>query len=95
MIFVSALPNDAIKIEQIAQQKKMTGKGWIWLGSDGSTSSYFTSAPKLATAMDGMLGISPQRGEGSSYLKLLSKWNDKDRLNYPGIVHEVIFSSRF
>ena len=87
VIFLSALPNDVAKIEQIIHEKKMAGKGWIWLGSDGATSSQFPSNSILAKTMDGMIGVNPRRGEGSLYLKFLSRWKTKDRLAYPGITH--------
>jgi hypothetical protein len=65
----------------------MAGKGWIWLGSDGATSNQFSSNSMLAKTMDGMIGVNPRRGEGSLYLKFLSRWNSKDSLAYPGITH--------
>ena len=95
IIFLSALPNDVAKIEQIIHQKKMAGKGWIWLGSDGATSNYFAPNSVLAKTMDGMLGVNPRRGEGALYLKFLAKWMSKDRLTYPGIIHNENVSRRF
>ena len=37
----------------------MTGKGWVWLGSDGLTSVTPTKQTKTAEAMLGSVGIMP------------------------------------
>ena len=76
--------------ETVFQQIKelgMTGKGWIWLGSDGATSSTFERQRELERAMQGMVGTQPKNGEGSLYLKFLAAWLKKDSTTYPGMVH--------
>lgn len=70
----------------------MAGKGWIWLGSDGATTIHFNPSSEIAKAMDGMLGVNPKKGEGAQYLKMLSRWLEKDKLMYPGIVHSPAVS---
>ena len=87
VILVSALPNDARLIHQIAKELKMVGKGWIWLGSDGATILNFPDNSEISKKMAGMLGVNPKGGEGSSYLEFLSAWAKKDKLKYPGIIH--------
>ena len=65
----------------------MTGKGWVWIGTDGATSSTFNQQKDLQRAMEGMIGTQPKNGEGSVYLKFLANWIKKDSTTYPGIVH--------
>lgn len=75
----------------------MAGKGWIWLGSDGATTNYFQPKSEISEAMDGMLGVNPKKGEGALYMKMLSKWMEKDKIMYPGIVHypEVSYTTLY
>ena len=87
VILVSALPNDARLIHQIAKELNMVGKGWAWLGSDGATILNFPDNSEISRKMTGMLGVNPKGGEGLSYLQFLSTWAKKDKLKYPGIVH--------
>lgn len=70
----------------------MTGKGWIWLGSDGATTNNFPVNSELAKSMDGMLGVNPKHGKGDEYIKFLGKWLEKDKLMFPGIVHSASVS---
>ena len=65
----------------------MTGKGWTWLGSDGSTSSTFKRSPNLQSAMQGMVGTRPRGGKGAIYEKFLKEWKKSERNEYPGIIH--------
>jgi len=89
VILLSALANDARLIQLIATELSMAGKGWIWFGSDGATSLNFGDRSDVAKALEGMLGVNPKKGEGSLYLKLLSSWAGKDKLKYPGIIHNT------
>ena len=76
--------------ETVFQQIKelgMTGKGWVWIGTDGATSSTFNQNKDLQRTMEGMIGTQPKNGEGSIYLKFLANWIKKDSTTYPGIVH--------
>ena len=65
----------------------MTGKGWTWLGSDGSTSSTFKRSPNLQSAMQGMVGTRPRGGKGSIYEKFLKQWKNSEPNELPGIIH--------
>lgn len=65
----------------------MTGKGWAWLGTDGSTSSTFINTPNLRLAMQGMVGTRPKAGHGQLYQKLVDAWTEKDPSLYPGLLH--------
>ena len=76
--------------ETVFQQIKelgMTGKGWVWIGTDGATSSTFNQNKDLQRTMEGMIGTQPKNGEGSIYLNFLANWIKKDSTTYPGIVH--------
>ena len=86
---MSALPDNARLIHQIAIELNMVGKGWIWLGSDGATILNFPDNSQISKKMTGMLGVKPKGGEGPSYLQFLSTWSKKDKLKYPGIIHTV------
>lgn len=79
--------DDAEKIFQTAIDMGMTGKGWTWLGSDGSTSSTFKQSPNLQSAMQGMVGTRPRGGKGSIYEKFLKEWKNSERNEFPGIIH--------
>ena len=84
---ISMVRHDAETVFQQIKELDMTGKGWIWLGTDGSTSSTFTRSKSLERAMQGMLGTQPKNGEGSLYLSFLAEWLKKDPTTFPGIVH--------
>ncbi|XP_028407746.1 LOW QUALITY PROTEIN: uncharacterized protein LOC114530333 [Dendronephthya gigantea] len=79
--------DDAEKIFQTAIDMGMTGKGWTWLGTDGSTSSTFKRSPNLQSAMQGMVGTRPRGGKGSVYEKFLKEWKNSERNDFPGIIH--------
>lgn len=78
---------DAETVFQQIKELGMTGKGWVWIGTDGATSSTFNQQKDLERAMEGMVGTQPKNGEGSIYLKFLAAWLKKDSTTYPGIVH--------
>jgi len=78
---------DAETVFQQIKELGMTGKGWVWIGTDGATSSTFSHQRDLERTMEGMIGTQPKNGEGSSYLKFLAAWLKKDSTTYPGIVH--------
>ncbi|XP_020916270.1 uncharacterized protein LOC110253659 isoform X2 [Exaiptasia diaphana] len=84
---ISSTTDDAEKVFQEAIEQGMTGKGWAWLGTDGSTSSTFINAPNLRLAMQGMVGTRPRAGSGQLYQKLLNIWDEKDSSLYPGLLH--------
>ena len=65
----------------------MTGKGWTWLGSDGSASSTFKRSPNLQRAMQGMVGTRPRSGKGAIYEKYLKQWKDSEDDEFPGVIH--------
>ena len=79
--------HDAETVFQQIKELGMTGKGWVWIGTDGATSSTFSQQKDLQRAMKGMIGTQPKNGEGSVYLKFLASWLRKDSTTYPGIVH--------
>ena len=89
MNLLSALPQDADVAYQVLKELSMAGKGWIWLGSDGATSTTFSANSELAKVMQGLIGVGPKAGEGSLYLKFLSTWLEKDAIQYPGVVHTL------
>lgn len=64
----------------------MTGKGWVWIASDGATTLTFDKQKDLETAMQGMLGIQPKRGEGSLFLRFRAAWMENAQPVYPGKV---------
>ncbi|KAK3701047.1 hypothetical protein QZH41_008152 [Actinostola sp. cb2023] len=84
---ISSATDDAEKVFQEAIEQGMTGKGWAWLGTDGSTSSTFINAPNLRLAMQGMVGTRPRTGDGQLYQRLLNAWTEKDSSLYPGLIH--------
>ena len=84
---ISMVRQNAETVFQQIKELGMTGKGWIWLGSDGATSSTFERQRELERAMQGMVGTQPKNGEGSLYLKFLAAWLKKDSTTYPGMVH--------
>jgi hypothetical protein len=53
--------NDAEVVFQQLKESGMTGKEWIWIGSDKSTTSVFDDATNLQDAMQGVIGIHPSR----------------------------------
>ena len=53
--------NDAEVVFQQLKELDMVGKGWIWIGSDKSTTSVFDDATNLQDAMQGVIGIHPSR----------------------------------
>ena len=53
--------NDAEVVFQQLKELDMVGKGWIWIGSDKSTTSVFDDATNLQDAMQGVVGIHPRR----------------------------------
>ena len=53
--------NDAEVVFQQLKELDMIGKGWIWIGSDKSTTSVFDDATNLQDAMQGVIGIHPSR----------------------------------
>ena len=53
--------NDAEVVFQQLKESGMTGKEWIWIGSDKSTTSVFDDATNLQNAMQGVIGIHPSR----------------------------------
>ena len=65
----------------------MTGKGWTWLGSDGSASSTFKRSPNLQRAMQGMVGTRPRGGKGAIYEKYLKDWKESGDDEFPGVIH--------
>lgn len=79
--------HDAETVFQQIKELGMTGKGWVWIGTDGATSSTFNHQKDLERTMEGMIGTQPKNGEGSIYLKFLASWLKKDSTTYPGIVH--------
>ncbi|XP_044174984.1 uncharacterized protein LOC114950055 isoform X2 [Acropora millepora] len=84
---LSMVRHDAETVFQQIKELGMTGKGWVWIGTDGATSSTFSQQKDLQRAMKGMIGTQPKNGEGSVYLKFLASWLRKDSTTYPGIVH--------
>ncbi|XP_032240858.2 uncharacterized protein LOC5515302 isoform X2 [Nematostella vectensis] len=84
---ISMIRNDAETVFQQIRELGMTGKGYVWLASDGATTSTFEKQKDLEAAMQGMLGTQPKNGEGSLYLKFLAAWKEKEATLYPGIVH--------
>lgn len=78
---------DAETVFQQIKELGMTGKGWVWIGTDGATSSTFNHQRDLERTMEGMIGTQPKNGDGSSYLNFLAAWVKKDSTTYPGIVH--------
>lgn len=84
---ISMVRQDAETVFQQIKELGMTGKGWVWIGTDGATSSTFNQQKDLERAMEGMIGTQPKNGEGSIYLKFLAAWLKKDSTTYPGIVH--------
>ena len=78
---------DRNKLDTSCGLQGMTGKGWTWLGTDGSTSSTFESSPNLQRHMQGMVGTRPKKGEGRIYRNLLTTWAEKDANTFPGLVH--------
>lgn len=84
---ISMVRHDAETVFQQIKELGMTGKGWVWIGTDGATSSTFSHQRDLQRAMKGMIGTQPKNGEGSVYLKFLANWLKKDSTTYPGIVH--------
>lgn len=84
---ISMVRHDAETVFQQIKELGMTGKGWVWIGTDGATSSTFHQQKDLQRAMEGMIGTQPKNGEGSVYLKFLANWIKKDSTTYPGIVH--------
>jgi hypothetical protein len=53
--------NDAEVVFQQLKELDMVGKGWIWIGSDKSTTSMFDDATNLQDGMQGVVGIHPRR----------------------------------
>ena len=88
---------DAETVFQQIKELGMTGKGWVWIGTDGATSSTFHHQKDLERTMEGMIGTQPKNGEGSIYLNFLAAWLKKDSTIYPGIVRSkpVSFSSAY
>ena len=86
---------DAETVFQQIKELGMTGKGWVWIGTDGATSSTFNHQRDLECTMEGMIGTQPKNGEGSIYLKFLASWLKKDSTTYPGIVHSKPVSQSF
>ncbi|XP_078384806.1 uncharacterized protein LOC144667275 isoform X2 [Oculina patagonica] len=84
---ISMVRHDAETVFQQIKELGMTGKGWVWIGTDGATSSTFNHQKDLERTMEGMIGTQPKNGEGSIYLKFLASWLKKDSTTYPGIVH--------
>lgn len=84
---ISMVRHDTETVFQQIKELGMTGKGWVWIGTDGATSSTFNQNKDLQRAMEGMIGTQPKNGEGSIYLKFLANWIKKDPTTYPGIVH--------
>ena len=84
---ISMVRQDAETVFQQIKELGMTGKGWVWIGTDGATSSTFNQQKDLERTMEGMIGTQPKNGEGSMYLNFLASWLDKDSTTYPGIVH--------
>lgn len=84
---ISMVRHDTETVFQQIKELGMTGKGWVWIGTDGATSSTFNQNKDLQRTMEGMIGTQPKNGEGSIYLKFLANWIKKDSTTYPGIVH--------
>ena len=84
---ISMVRQDAETVFQQIKELGMTGKGWVWIGTDGATSSTFNHQKDLGRTMEGIIGTQPKNGEGSIYLKFLAAWLKKDSTTYPGIVH--------
>ena len=84
---ISMVRHDAETVFQQIKELGMTGKSWVWIGTDGATSSTFNHQKDLERTMEGMIGTQPKNGEGSLYLKFLASWLKKDSTTYPGIVH--------
>lgn len=89
---ISMVRHDTETVFQQIKELGMTGKGWVWIGTDGSTSSTFNQQKDLQRTMEGMIGTQPKNGEGSLYLKFLANWIKKDSTTYPGIVHSKTVS---
>ena len=87
---ISMVRQDAETVFQQIKELGMTGKGWVWIGTDGATSSTFSHQRDLERTMKGMIGTQPKNGEGSIYLKFLAAWLKKDSTTYPGIVHKNV-----
>lgn len=94
VIFVSALPNDALLITQLIKELEMAGRGWIWFGSTGVATQHFRHTSSLGNVLNGMIGINPKSGDGQLYTEFRSAWKSKDALQYPGIIHSRSDKSR-
>ena len=79
--------HDSETVFQQIKELGMTGKGWVWIGTDGAISSTFNQQKDLERTMEGMIGTQPKNGDGSIYLSFLASWLKKDSTTYPGIVH--------
>lgn len=82
--------NDAETVFQQIRELGMTGKGWVWIASDGATTLTFDKQKDLETAMQGMLGIQPKRGEGSLFLRFRAAWMENAQPVYPGKVGDSL-----
>ena len=92
---ISMVRHDTETVFQQIKELGMTGKGWVWIGTDGATSSTFNQNKDLQRTMEGMIGTQPKNGEGSIYLKFLANWIKKDSTTYPGIVHSKPVSKTY
>ncbi|KAJ7377824.1 hypothetical protein OS493_026392 [Desmophyllum pertusum] len=84
---ISMVRHDSETVFQQIKELGMTGKGWVWIGTDGAISSTFNQQKDLERTMEGMIGTQPKNGDGSIYLSFLASWLKKDSTTYPGIVH--------
>lgn len=65
---MSAFPDDADIFFAEAEAVGMTGAGWTWLGTDGSSSS---AASNVAPAREGTVGLHPIPGSGTRFRQWL------------------------
>ena len=85
VIVLNVIVQDAVTVFSQAADAGITGEGWVWIGSDGSTQEQvFANSTKIKDAMQGMIGTRPNRGIGDVYEHFLDTWESKDPNEYAG-----------
>ncbi|XP_065068364.1 uncharacterized protein LOC135693734 [Rhopilema esculentum] len=84
-----AIGDDALRVIKRAKLKKMTGEGWVWIGSDGIAASLLHADTETSKAADGMIAVSPKTPTGESLLTLIMSWFGKSTEAFPGVLWKL------
>ena len=75
VIVLNAVIQDAITVFSQATEAGITGRGWVWVGTDGPTQDEVVeNSTSIQEAMNGMIGTRPKEYTGAEKNTFLDLW---------------------